>query len=200
MDEQQTEDSGPLLAFGEIVGTAILAAVITVAGFVLLPPVAALATGVLALLMVLVTLIDFRHFIIPDVLSYPGVPLGLLANVAVFHPDDWMAGLTEGVLGAVLAGGTFFLLRALWFRLRGVEGLGLGDVKLAAVAGAWLGPALLPTACLASALAGLLAAAVMALRPGRKVQLGDQIPFGSFIAPVILGLWIWRLSEAMPFW
>ena len=71
---------------------------------------------------------------------------------------------------------------------------------LAAVAGAWLGPALLPTACLASAVDGLAAAAVMALLPGRKVRLSDEIPFGSFIAPVILGFWIWRVFDLVPFW
>ena len=116
----------------------------------------------------------------------------MAANVVVFHADDWLFGVQESVLGAVLAGGSFYLLRAVWFRLRKVEGLGLGDVKLAAAAGAWLGPGLLAPACLAAALAGIAAVGVLALRPGRRLAMADHIPFGSFMAPVILLFWAWR--------
>lgn len=165
------------------------------AGLAFLPPLAAIATAILALLMALITLIDARHFIIPDLLSLPAIPLGAIASTAMFHADDWTGGLMESLLGAVLAGGSFYLLRALWFRLRGVEGLGLGDVKLAAAAGAWLGPGLLAPVCLVSALAGLVAVIVMALLPGRRLGMADQIPFGSFIAPVILLFWILRLLD-----
>lgn len=198
--EHVTEDSQPLLGRGALAACIGFAAVVTVVGLTLVPPMTAVATGVLALLMSLITLIDLKHFIIPNVLSFPAVPLGMLANILVFHPEDWSAGLTESLVGAVLAGGSFYLLRAAWLRLRGIDGLGMGDVKLAAVAGAWLGPSLLAPACLAAALAGLGAVAIMALRPGRKIALNDEIPFGSFIAPVILGFWIWRIFELVPFW
>ncbi|MCA3555450.1 A24 family peptidase [Aestuariivirga sp.] len=199
MDEQPADDSSPLLNRTELVGAAAAAAAVGIAAMFLAPPLAALATAVLALLMGLITLIDFRHFIIPNALSYPAVPLGIAANIALFHPGDWTAGLTESLLGAALGGGIFFLMRALWFRLRGIEGLGLGDVKLAAVAGAWLGPALLPTACLVASLAGLCGIMVMKLM-GRRVGLTDEIPFGSFIAPVILLVWIGRVAADVPFW
>ncbi|MCA3561125.1 MAG: prepilin peptidase [Aestuariivirga sp.] len=199
MVEQPPDDSAPLLNRAERIGAAAFAAAVGLAVTLVAPPPAALATAVLALLMGLITLIDFRHFIIPNALSYPAVPLGIAANVAVFHPGDWTAGLTESLLGAVVGGSIFYLLRALWFRLRGVEGLGLGDVKLAAVAGAWLGPSLLPMACLAASLAGLGGAIVMRLM-GRRVGMSDEIPFGSFIAPVILLLWIGRLAPDVPFW
>lgn len=195
-----TDEDGPLLGRGALAGTIVFAVATTGVSLSLMPPVAALATGLLALLMALITLIDLKHFIIPDALSFPAVPLGAVANIAVFHGDDWLAGLTESALGAVLAAGSFFLLRALWFRLRGIEALGLGDVKLAAVAGAWLGPALLPSVCFAAALVGLAAATILALWPGRRVSLTDQMPFGSFIAPAILLFWIWRVFEAIPFW
>lgn len=193
VDDHAQEELEPLLGRTAIAGCAAFAAVVTAVAFMLVAPQAAIATGVLALLMALITLTDLKHFIIPNALSFPAVPLGIIANIAVFHADDWLAGLTESLLGAVLAGGSFYLLRAMWRRLRGFEGLGLGDVKLAAVAGAWLGPELLPTACLAAALAGLAAIAVMALMPGRRIGLRDEIPFGSFIAPVILLFWAWRM-------
>jgi len=199
VDDKPTDDD-PLLSRTALASVAGFAALATALGLALMPPVVALATGVLALLMGLITLIDVRHYIIPDVLSFPAVPLGIIANIVVFHPDDWMAGLSESVLGAVLAGGAFFLLRALWFRLRGIEGLGLGDVKLAAVAGAWLGPEMLPAACLAAALGGLAAAVVLLALPGRQVRMSDHMPFGSFMAPVILLFWAWRVLDAVPFW
>jgi leader peptidase (prepilin peptidase)/N-methyltransferase len=200
VDEQVTDDDAPLLSRMHIFGCVAFAAVVTIAGMYLLTPAAALATGALALLMALIMLSDLRHFIIPDVLSLPAIPLGVIANIVVFHGEDWFAGLNESLLGAVLAAGTFYLLRALWFRMRGIEGLGLGDVKLAAVAGAWLGPSLLAPACLASALSGLMAALIMALLPGRRVELGDEIPFGSFIAPVILLCWVWRVLADVSIW
>lgn len=198
--DDEVTDEQPLLSRWGLALAAALTLVAAVLSFMLLPPVAALATILLAALMVLITLIDLRHYIIPNVLSYPAVPLGVLANIAVFHGNDWTAGLIESVTGAVLAGGSFYLLRAAWFRLRGFEGLGLGDVKLAAVAGAWLGPLLLASTFLVAALGGLAAVAVMAVLPGRQLKLGDPIPFGSFIAPAILLFWAWRLSEAVPFW
>ncbi|WP_161957360.1 prepilin peptidase [Aestuariivirga litoralis] len=193
-------EEAPLLSRWALAAAVAFACAAGGASLAVMPPGVALVTGLLALLMALITLIDFRHFIIPDVLSLPAVPLGIIANIVVFHPDDWMAGFSESVLGAVLAGGAFFLLRALWFRLRGIEGLGLGDVKLAAVAGAWLGPEMLPAACLAAALGGLAAAVVLLVLPGRQVRMSDHMPFGSFMAPVILLFWAWRVLDAVPFW
>ena len=200
VDEDVTDDDAPLLSRKAIAAATCFAGIVAIAAFVVATPLAAVATFVLALIMALITLTDLKHFIIPNALSFPAVPLGIVANIAVFHADDWMAGLTESLLGAVLAGGSFYLLRAVWFRLRGYEGLGLGDVKLAAVAGAWLGPALLPSACLAAALAGLAAVIIMAILPGRRVVMTDHIPFGSFIAPVVLLFWVLRLLEAVSFW
>lgn len=200
VDDHVTNDDAPLLSRTAIAGAVVFASVVATVIFTLAPPVAVVATFVLALIMALITLTDLKHFIIPNALSFPAVPLGIVANIAVFHADDWTAGLTESLLGAVLAGGSFYLLRAVWFRLRRYEGLGLGDVKLAAVAGAWLGPALLPMACLTAALAGLAAVVIMAILPGRRVAATDHIPFGSFIAPVVVLFWVLRLLEVVSFW
>jgi leader peptidase (prepilin peptidase)/N-methyltransferase len=200
VQEPAPDDDEPLLSHFAVAGCAAFALAVTAAALAVVPPPAAVATGVLALLMALITLTDLKHFIIPDVLSFPAVPLGIVANIAAFHRDDWTAGLTESLIGAVLAGGSFYLLRAGWLRLRGFEGLGLGDVKLAAAAGAWLGPGLLAPACLAAALAGLVAVGIMALLPGRRVAMHDQIPFGSFIAPVVLLFWCWRALDSVPIW
>lgn len=200
MDDQIPEDEPALLSAAEVAAAFGFALLATFAVLLVAPLLAAATTGILALLMALVTLTDARHFLIPDRYSLSAIPLGMMANLLVFHPGDWAAGLTESALGAVLAAGSFYLLRALWFALRGVEGLGLGDVKLAGAAGAWLGPTLLAPACLAAALAGLVAVAVMTLVPGRRLGLADHIPFGSFIAPVILLFWVLRLLAIVQIW
>ncbi len=200
MSDQETDQDAPLLSRIEVAAALAFALAITIALLVLLSPLAAVSTGVLAALMALITLTDVRHFIIPNEFSLPAIPLGILANVVMFHAGDWSAGVMESGLGVALAAGSFYLLRAGWFRWRGIEGLGMGDVKLAGVAGAWLGPGLLAPACLAAALAGLAAVVVMMLIPGRKLALSDHIPFGSFIAPVILLFWIWRVFDGVPFW
>src|SRR6266568_4852405 len=88
-------------------------------------------------LMPAIAIVDARWFIIPDQLSAAGFALGLI-NAAVIAPQEmWQAAGIAFARGAVLAL-LFYGLRALYRRLRGRQGIGLGDVKLAAVAGAWL--------------------------------------------------------------
>ena len=160
-----------------------------------LPLPAAAATAILAFAMALITLSDLRYFRVPDVVSLPAIAVGGLANILVCHDGDWPAGLSESAAGAVLAGGSFYALRAAYYRFRGVEGLGLGDVKLAAVAGAWLGLEPLPMLVLAAAVAALAAVLLRAIfRPELPIDGASAIPFGSFLAPAILFFWLWRLA------
>ena len=158
------------------------------AGLLLLvPPVTAAFSAYLFFAMTLITLVDLRHFIIPDVLSLPAIPVGLAANAMVLAEGDWLAGLSSGVSGALIGSCVFYLLRAAYFRLRDAEGLGLGDVKLAAVAGAWLGPAALAPACLVASLSAISAVLLHGAFSGRHaLRAGRRVPFGSFIAPTIL--------------
>jgi leader peptidase (prepilin peptidase) / N-methyltransferase len=167
----------------------------------LVPPVTASLSAYLFFTMALITLVDLRHFIIPDLLSLPAIPIGIAASAVVFPQGDWLAGVTSGLAGAFIGGGAFYLLRTAYFMVRRVEGLGLGDVKLAAVAGAWLGPAALAPACLAatlSAIAGLLLHA--AINGRRTLDPRRTVPFGSFIAPTILVFWMLRIFSPTPLW
>jgi leader peptidase (prepilin peptidase)/N-methyltransferase len=167
----------------------------------LFPPVTAALSVYLFFTMALITVVDWRHFIVPDLLSLPAIPIGIAASAMVAPDGDWLAGVTSGLTGAFFGGGAFYFLRAAYFTARRIEGLGLGDVKLAAAAGAWLGPAALAPACLAatlSAIAGLLLHAAIsghqALHPRRTV------PFGSFIAPTIMVFWMLRILSPQPLW
>ena len=160
--------------------------------WLVLDPVPAAFTAYLAVVMAAITLSDLRHFIVPDVMSLPAIPVGIAANILIMH-DAWATGLSESLWGAVLGGGVLYLVRAIHFRLRRIEGLGLGDVKLGAVAGAWLGPGLLAPACLAATLSALLAVLLLGLLNRTAYTQRWRIPFGSFIAPVILLFWAFRL-------
>jgi leader peptidase (prepilin peptidase) / N-methyltransferase len=201
MRETQSEDESIWPRGAMLAGVAALSLALS-AG--LLPVVSAWEaafSGYLFCTMALITWIDRRHFIVPDVLSLPAVAIGLLASTIIAPAGNWYSGMTEGLAGAVIGGGTLFLLRAAYFRLRGIEGLGLGDVKLAAAAGAWLGPAALAPACLVAALAGLLSVMVQAAVGGREaLNARSPVPFGSFIAPVIFAFWMIRILEDVPFW
>lgn len=191
MNEPQTANEVPLPRGKAIAWAAGLSVLLLL---VLLHSVSPLAAGFTAYLffsMVLITLTDMRHFIIPDVLSLPAIPMGLLANVLITHEGDWHAGAVNAVTGALIGGGVFLGLRMIYSWLRGFEGLGLGDVKLAAVAGAWLGPAMLAPACLVAALAAITAVLLhAAVRPRKRLDLRAHIPFGSFIAPTIFLFWL----------
>lgn len=201
MEKLQPDSEPPLFGPRTFACVGALSLAVFAGLLLVLPPLAAALSAYLFLAMVLITLTDLRHFIIPDVLSLPAFPLGLLANALLLQEGDWMAGISEGTAGALAGGGTFYLLRFVYFRLRGIEGLGLGDVKLAAVAGAWLGPGALAPMCLVAAVAAIMAVLVHAsLFNRRKLQATAHIPFGSFIAPTILCFWIWRMMDFVPFW
>jgi leader peptidase (prepilin peptidase)/N-methyltransferase len=119
--------------------------------------------------------IDLDHQIIPDVLSLPGVALGFIAS---FGPGA--IGWKESALGVLVGGGVFVVIIVASSLVLGQPGMGVGDVKLGAMLGAFLGWQLAVLSILLSVLVGgPLAAGLMATgRKGRK----DPIPFGPFLA------------------
>ena len=125
--------------------------------------------------------IDCSSLLLPDVLSLPL----LLAGLALTWAQQPEA-LADHCLAAALGYLSFQGLGLAYRRLRGRDGLGGGDSKLIAAAGAWCGLALLPFVVLGSALAGLLAALGLALA-GRTVTSTTRIPFGPCIA---LAFWL----------
>lgn len=201
MSDTQPENAEPLLGTRTVSSVAGLSLAVLGGLLFLVPPITAVFSAYLFFTMALITLTDLRHFIIPDVLSLPAIPIGLMAS-AFHHPDgDWLAGVTSGLAGAAIGGSVFYLLRAAYFGIRRIEGLGLGDVKLAAVAGAWLGPAALAPACLAATLAAIAGVLLHAVFSGHKTpQPRQHVPFGSFIAPTMLAFWIGKVIGLVHFW
>jgi prepilin signal peptidase PulO-like enzyme (type II secretory pathway) len=134
------------------------------------------AGAVLGAALLAIAVIDFRTYRIPDWLSLPLIAAGLAW--AVLTDRHWPAHLT----GAAAGYASLALFGALYFRLRGREGLGLGDAKLFAAGGAWLGWQALPLVLALAAVAGL----IFALATKRR-EPAAQIAFGPWLA---LGIWL----------
>jgi leader peptidase (prepilin peptidase)/N-methyltransferase len=148
----------------------------------------------LALAMLAIAVVDGQHFLIPDPLNAAGLVLGL-ANSAVLGQGDLVAAMAGAALRAAVLAVSFFGLRLIYARLRGRHGIGLGDVKLAAVAGIWLDWSVMP---IAVEIAALSALAVYALRRyvlRHPLRSSSRLPFGLYFAPAI---WIgWLLQNTL---
>ncbi len=134
-----------------------------------------LSAFVLLSMLVAITGIDLDHQIIPDVLSLPGIAVGLIASLA-----PAAIGWKNSVLGILVGGGVFVVIILGTSLVLGQPGMGIGDVKLGAMIGAFLGWKLVLLSILLSVLVGgPLAATLLATgRKGRK----DPVPFGPFLA------------------
>ena len=139
-------------------------------------------TAILAGLLAWIAIADIRTFRIPDALNYTLIATGLL------HAAAQTDSFTTYLLGAVIGYCVLAIPGALYFRWRGSEGLGLGDAKLFAGGGAWLGWHSLPIVLLIASLSGL----VFAL--SARTRLNDRIAFGPFLAFGILLVWSTGLS------
>ena len=126
---------------------------------------------VFVLLLVPITLIDLDHHIIPNVLTGIGA-VAAVALVLAFDSDS----IVEHLIAAVAAGG-FFLLAAIVYP----AGMGMGDVKLAAVMGLFLGRAVAP-AIFAALIAGTVVGGIVIARYGAKEGRKKGIPFGPWLA------------------
>ncbi len=141
--------------------------------------------------LVALVFIDAEHMILPDVINYPGFALALVARAVVPNLygvasiDDgqvpaWLLSLGGALLGALVGGGFLWLVGWLWERFRGVEAMGLGDVKMMFMVGAYLGWPLTLLTIFVGVLGGSVAGvAMMARRGERDMQM--LLPFGIFL-------------------
>ncbi len=170
-----------------IVIAATAAALVAATSVIVVPGIGGVMGAALALLMLAIAIIDGRHFIIPDELNAAGFALGL-ANAAMTGD---MAVTAAGL--ALLRAATFasiFLGVRLGYRwLRGRDGLGLGDVKLAGVAGAWLDWLTMPIALEAAATSALTIYIAHQILSGQEIRGASRLPFGLFFAPAIWLAW-----------
>jgi leader peptidase (prepilin peptidase) / N-methyltransferase len=144
----------------------------------------------LALFMAAIAVVDARSFVIPDRLTLAAFALGLVNAASEDSGAIWENVANAAARGIVLAL-AFYSLRAVYSRLRGRQGIGLGDVKLAAAAGAWLDWTLIPIAIEIAALAALASYALRQLFKKRPFDQGAKLPFGLFFAPAIWLCWLY---------
>jgi leader peptidase (prepilin peptidase)/N-methyltransferase len=140
------------------------------------PQARTLADMLLLTLLLILLVIDLEHQLLPDVLTLPGTAAGLAASLL---PGSRVSPL-EAAAAAAAGYLAFALLAWSWKRLRGLEALGQGDWKMAAMLGAFLGPrGLLLTLLLASSAGSVVGLALIALGRGRWQS---KLPLGSFLA------------------
>ena len=146
----------------------------------------------LAALMLAIAVNDARHYLIPNELTGAAFVLALLRAAAAV-PEAGVEALLWPVARAVAVGLPLLLLMVAYRRWRGRDGLGLGDVKLAAVCGAWLELTTVVAVIELAALSAIAAYAVNAALRRKPLRATAFLPFGLFLAPAI---WIGWAGEA----
>ena len=161
----------------------------------ILPAYLAFVSAIVALIF-----IDAEHMILPNVITYPLLVLALAIRIIFplvftenyfsdtnFFPATyltgqpaWLVSLSGAVFGALVGGGSLWLVGAVWKALRGVDAMGLGDVKMMLGVGALLGWRLAFLAIFLGAFSGALIGIVIIARQKDK-DLQTQIPFGIFL-------------------
>ena len=142
---------------------------------------AAWVSDLLGWALLALAVIDARHFLLPDFLTLPLVPLGLAAN-ALLDPEN----LPAAAIGAAVGFLAIIAIRQLYWWWRQREGIGLGDAKLLAAAGAWVGWPGLPSVVLIAALVALASTLIRHL-PRGSLSPTERVPFGSSLC---FGIWI----------
>jgi len=125
--------------------------------------------------LLVIIFIDIHHQIIPDIISLPGIVLGLLFSL-VNSNVTWQSSL----LGILTGGGILYAIAYIYFFLRKQDGMGGGDIKLLAMIGAWLGWQSLPFVIFTSSLSGSVIG-LIAMKWQKKGG-STRIPFGPFLS------------------
>lgn len=141
------------------------------------PSARLLVDWALAAALIAVIFIDIDHHIIPNSITLPGIALGL--GLALFAPQG-RVGFRDALLGALVIGGLLWAVSAGYERLRGQIGLGMGDVKLMAMLGAFLGLQGALGALLVGSLVGLVYGGIMIAAKGTGRD--THIPYGPALA------------------
>ena len=145
-------------------------------------PLFAVRVAFAAAMVVLFT-IDLEHQILPNAVTLPGIAAGLAASL--FLEPGWRS----AVIGALVGGGVLWLIAEVYFRMRGIEGMGMGDVKMLAMIGAFLGAPLTVLTLLAASLAGAIVG-LGVIVVGRK-DWQYALPFGTFLAVGAMAASLW---------
>jgi len=124
--------------------------------------------------MIVLFVIDLQHRLLPNVVTVPGVVVGLAASF--FLPPGWF----DSAIGVLVGGGVLFAIAEAYYRIRHEEGMGMGDVKMLAMIGAFLGWKLaIVTLVVASFAGSIIGLGMMAIK---NESMKYALPFGTFLA------------------
>ena len=124
--------------------------------------------------MIALFAIDFEHQILPNVITLPGIVVGVLANVLA--GPGWV----NSLIGVAVGAGSLWLVAEIYYRVRHEEGLGMGDVKMLGMIGAFLGWKLVLITLVMSSFLGSIVCVFVLI--ARKESLKYALPFGTFLA------------------
>ena len=155
--------------------------------------------ALLASMLIVLFFTDLEQMTLPDQVTISGILSGFALSlfvpmpsgvadvgflIAGGHPPPWLLSLTESLAGAILFGGILFLVGEAYYRLRGIDGLGLGDVKLVAMIAAFQGTSeallVLLLGCLLATVVGSVSVAV------QRADWRTPLPFGSYLSGAAL--------------
>ena len=160
------------------------AAVIGAASLLVSPDLAGGAGALFGWLLLALAVLDFRHYWLPDRLTFSLMGLGLLEAVMFDR-----SAVPDRVIGAVAGWAALAAIAALFRMTRGKHGMGGGDPKLLAAIGAWLGWAMLPWVVLAASILGLCDAGMRSVRKGEGGH-DRHYPLGTWLAAAGYGAWL----------
>lgn len=140
--------------------------------------------AVLVAIIVAISIVDFRELIIPD-------KLNILLGAMGFAYQLWLVPEFPilPVVFSALVFAIFFLVQQAFLYLRGVGGLGLGDVKMAAASALWISPWNLPIYILVSCCAALIFVVFLAIKYGALIK-SIKVPFGPFLGCGLILTWL----------
>jgi len=161
---------------------------------------AGLKGALLAAAMIVLFFTDLRDRLLPDRVTLPGMAVGMIfafwvpvedgtAALLAREASPLVLSVADALLGALVGGGILFVLGELWYRLRKVEAMGLGDVKMMAMVGLFFGVKLTVLTLLAGSVVGSLVGGAYILLARKGAQY--ELPLGSFLALGALGALFW---------
>ncbi|MCB0319860.1 MAG: prepilin peptidase [Bdellovibrionales bacterium] len=163
----------------------LLSAAAAWGAYALFDPVTAVAAYIFAATLIVISFIDIDYFIIPNVITYPGFVLGLLFGVeqhlyGLVQSPPFVSNFYDSVLGVVFGAGILLLISGFYTFVRKKQGLGMGDVKLLAVTGAFFGVSgAFYTIFVGSLVGSLLGIALVLIGKGKW---SNYLPFGPYLA------------------
>jgi leader peptidase (prepilin peptidase) / N-methyltransferase len=188
MDPSSAPDTGTPVR-GNVLLVILIGALGVGLSFAASPDLRGAFGAVLVLLMLAIAVSDIRHFIVPDALTASAFVLALIF-AGLFDDAPLAETLLTCLLRAAAAALPLLALMFLYEWWRGRPGLGLGDVKLAAVAGAWLDWFTIVAVVEIAAIAALAAYGVWRFLLRRPIAATTPLPFGLFLAPAIWAGWL----------